>query len=275
MPELPTCPCVEGMPPYDRLTAIYQAAAELSGDSSLPDSLCVAGVAPLQRLAYIYAAFRVLANDNTLPSMECVEGESFPDQVTRIYQAAFAYAADSDLPAVDCVRGTPIWQQWVNIYAALYSVAGEPDDLVSPLCVSPQFDVLSRVFCALSVLNATPEVIAAEIGETFDTITITFNQNVVGQNGFTVNVNGAPINIAYISGEGTSTYSYQLDTTISQGDVVTLDYIPGNIVNESAVPMEAFVDFPVENPLNVFTYLRPGGVFTYHRPDGTSIYVRP
>jgi len=161
MPELPTCDCISGYPPYDRLTFIYQAAAELSGDDTLPAADCVAGVSPFDRFAYIYAAFRVLAEDDSLPSQECVEGESYPNQVTHIYQAARLYAADSGLPAVDCVRGLPIWQQWHNIYTALYSASGEPDDLTDPACIAPMssLGILSDVYCALTYLieNANPE----------------------------------------------------------------------------------------------------------------------
>lgn len=276
MPELPTCECISGYPPYDRLTFIYQAAAELGGDDSLPSADCVAGVPPFHRFAYIYAAFRVLAGDDSLPSMECVEGEPFQDQVTRIYEAARAYAADSDLPAVGCVRGTPIWQQWVNIYAALYSAAGEPDELVSPFCVNPSFDsVLNHVFCGLVYLieNGAPVLLSAVVMSGGEELHLTFSQPVFGQNGFVPNYAGPP-DLVYISGEGTTTYVYVFDPPITPGESITLDYTPGNIVNALGVPMEAFVDFPVDNGQS-FTYLRPGGVDTYFRPDGTSIYIRP
>ncbi len=169
MPELPTCACIRGLAPYDRLTAIYQAAAELSGDSSLPDALCVAGVSPFDRFSFIYEAFRVLAGDDTLPSQECIEGESFQDQVSHIYQAVLAYADDESLPAYLCVRGLPIWQQWVSIYNALYVSAGSPEELVNPLCVSPTFDVLSEVFCALTATSPATLLASFYIPEIVDT----------------------------------------------------------------------------------------------------------
>lgn len=150
MPELPTCVCVRGLSPYDRLTAIYQAAAELSGSPSLPDPLCIAGVPPFQRFAYIYEAFRGLAAEGSLPSQLCVAGESPQDQVSRIYQAAAIYADDAALPSYECVRGMPIWQQWIEIYRALYLAAGSPAGLLNPSCVSiANLDILSEVFCAL------------------------------------------------------------------------------------------------------------------------------
>jgi len=150
MPELPTCTCVRGLPPYDRLTAIYQAVAELSGSEELPDALCVAGIPPLQRFPYIYEAFRDLAGDGSLPSQLCVNGESPQEQVSRIYQAAAIYADDASLLSYECVRGMPIWQQWIEIYRAMYLAAGSPASLVDPACVSiANLDVLSDVFCAL------------------------------------------------------------------------------------------------------------------------------
>lgn len=280
MPELPTCDCIGGFPPYDQLTFIYQAAAELSGDDTLPSADCVAGVPPFSRFAYVYAAFRVIAEDDSLPSQECVEGEPFQDQVTRIYQAVFAYAGDAGLPSVECVRGTPLWQQWVNIYAALYSAAGEPDELADPACIDGQTegDILSAVFCAITYLieNANPIVLSAAVTGAGNTLEIVFNQPVTGQNGFVIKVNGGVISIGFGGGEGTNTYTIDLDTMVVEGDVVTLDYSPGNVVSvATGNPLEAFTDFPVTNPFDVFYYLRPDGVSRYLRPDGVSFYIRP
>lgn len=280
MPELPTCECISGFPPFDRLTFIYQAAAELSGDDTLPSADCVAGVPPFDRFAYIYVAFRGIAEDDTLPSQECVEGESFADQVTRIYEAVFAYAADDSLLAVDCVRGLPIWQQWREIYRALYVAAGSPDELEDPLCINSTFDVLNEVFCSLIYLieNANPIVLSAIIQEDGNTVLITFNQAVTGSSSalfFTVD--GVERTFSYQGGEGTSVYEILLDDApIVEGEVVLMDYTPGAIVSvATGNPLEAFVDFPVTNPFDVFTFLRPGGVDSYFRPDGTSIYIRP
>jgi hypothetical protein len=280
MPELPTCDCISGFPPYDRLTFIYQAAAEFSQDTSLPSVDCVAGVPPFQRFAYIFAAFRVLAEDDSLPSQECVEGEPFPDQVTRIYQAVRIYAGDAGLPEVDCVRGLPMWQQWVSIYEALYSAAGEPAELTAPECISgyPVGDILSAVFCGLNylVVNANPIVLSATVLPGGLSYSVTFNQAVTGTDLFELFINGGgPINQAYVSGDGTSTLIFEIDTEVVEGDVVTLNYTPGNVVSvATGDPLEAFTDFPVNNPFD-FYYLRPDGVSRYLRPDGVSFYLRP
>jgi hypothetical protein len=281
MPELPICDCISGFPPYDRLTFIYQAAAELSGDDTLPSADCVAGVPPFQRFAYIYAAFRVIAEDDSLPSQECVEGEPFSDQVTRIYQAVRIYAGDAGLPEVLCVRGAPLWQQWVNIYAALYSAAGEPEELINPACVLgyPVGDILSTVFCGLTYLieNANPIVLSATVLPGGLSYSVTFNQAVTGTDLFELFINGSgPINQAYLSGDGTATLVFEIDTEVVQGDVVTLNYTPGDVVSvATGNPLEAFTDFPVTNPFNVFYYLRPDGTSRYLRPDGVSFYLRP
>lgn len=275
---LPACDCVRGMPPYDRLTAIYQAAAELSGDATLPDALCVAGVAPFSRFAYIYAAMRVVSGDNSLPSMECIEGEPFSDQVSRIYQAAAIYADDASLLSYPCVRGLPMWQQWVEIYRALYIAAGS-DSLTNPLCVPPTFDALSEVFCALVYLieNANPIVLSATVLEDATDILITFNQAVQGHTGFIFTVNGNPVDYNYQNFAGTDQLQIALqDVTIVEGDVVLMSYAPGDVVSVSTGnPLEAFSDFPVTNPFDVFTYLRPGGADTYLRPGGVDTYIRP
>lgn len=273
MPELPTCDCIGGFPPYDRLTFIYQAAAELSGDTTLPSADCVAGVPPFSRFAYIYAAFRVLADDSSLPSMECVEGEQFKDQVTRIYQAARIYADDSSLPTAECVRGKPIWQQWANIYAAVYSAVGSPPELPAPTCVSSQFDVLNYVFCALVSACEIPVLVSATILS--GTLTLVFSENVTGHTGFSLEIDGSGVGITYVSGEGTNTLVFEGDQGAGPGDEVTLDYTPGNVTNRDC-PLAQIEDFEVTNNTGVdFTYLRPGGVFTYFRPDGTSQYIRP
>lgn len=277
MPELPTCECVRGLPPYDRLTAIYQAAAELSGDSSLPDALCVAAVPPFQRFAYIYAAFRELAGDDSLPSMECVEGEPFADQVTDIYRAAAIYAADSSLQNYLCIRGLPIWQQWLEIYKAIYLAVGAPSELVAPACVNiANLDVLSEVFCALTTGCVTPTLLSATILD--DAVTLNLSVPVTGflagSNGFTLSVAGAPAQFDYVSGEGTATITFFSDVPAAQGEEVLLSYTPGNITNGDCL-LEAFTDFSVTNLLDEFVYLRPGGVDTYLRPGGVDTYIRP
>lgn len=273
MPELPTCLCVRGLPPYDRLTAIYQAAAELSGDESLPDSLCVAGVPPFDRFAYIYAAFRVIAEDDTLPSMECVEGESPQDQVSRIYQAAAIYADDPSLPSYLCVRGLPIWHQWQEIYRALYIAVGEPEELIDPLCTNASFDILSEVFCALTSVCVTPVLESASILD--DILTLTFSTRVTGNDGFDLEVDGVPATLTYLAGEGTDTLVFSSSVPALTGDAVLLDYAPGDVTNRDC-PLASFSDFVVTNNTGVFfTYLQPGGVFTYFQPDGVSRYLQP
>lgn len=281
MGTLLSCLCAGSQPPFDRLTLIYEAARELSGDDSLPSAICVSGVPPLARLSYIYAAFRVLADDD-LPSQECVEGEPYPDQVTRIYEAVRIYADDDELDAVECVRGLPIWQQWIPIYEALYVAAGEPEELNTPVCVAgmPQFDVLTQIYCAMVYLveNQNPVVLSATILNGGDTLQIIFNQSVTGQDGFELDAPGAP-SLTYSSGEGTATYLYTLDPPVNPGEVVTMDYdvgAVGNIVNSLGEPLLEFSDLPVTNASGGFIYLRPSGDGSlYFRPDGVSLYIRP
>jgi hypothetical protein len=190
------------------------------------------------------------------------------------------YAGDAGLPEVDCVRGLPMWQQWVSIYEALYSAAGEPDELEDPSCLSgyPVGDILSAVFCGLSylVVNANPIVLSATVLPGGLSYSVTFNQAVTGTNLFELFINGGgPINQAYFSGEGTNTLIFEIDTEIVEGDVVTLNYTPGNVVSVSTGdPLEAFTDFPVANPFD-FYYRRPDGTSRYLRPDGVSFYLRP
>lgn len=281
MASLLSCLCAGSQPPFDRLTLIYEAARELSGDDSLPSAVCVAAVPPLARIAYIFAAFRAVAGDDELPSQECVEGEPYPDQVTRIYEAAFAYAADDTLTAVECVRGLPIWQQWLPIYEALYAAAGDPEELETPVCVAglPQFDILTQIYCAITYLieNANPIVLSATILEDGNTVQITFNQAVTGTSGFFFTVDGVERSFTYQAGEGTAVYEYVLDDApIVEGEEVLMDYTPGGVVSvTTGNPLEAFTDFPVTNPFDVFYYLRPDGVSRYLRPDGVSFYIRP
>lgn len=257
MGTLLSCLCAGSQPPYDRLTLIYAAAVELSGETSFPSTACVAAQPPLRRLGYIYAVFREISGDTSLPSQECVEAEPYADQVSRIYEAVFAYAADDALADVRCVRGRPIWQQFLEVYRALYVAAGSPDELTDPRCVQVQssLDILTHVYCSLLYLieNANPIVLSATVDESGNNIEITFNQNVTGQVLFDITIDGVPFNIDYDSGEGGSVYSYIIDGhTVVSGEVVLLNYSPGNIVSVSTGnPLEAFVDFPVTNPFDV------------------------
>lgn len=280
MPELPTCDCIGGFPPYDRLTFIYQAAAELSGDTTLPSADCVAGVAPFARFAYIYAAFRVLAEDDSLPSMECIEGESFQDQVTRIYEAVRIYADDDTLLSYECVRGLPIWQQWVAIYEALYLAAGSPAELTDPACVGPQFDVLSHVFCALveSFPCVTPTILSATIDTTGEFITLVFDEEVTSDgSGFILIMDSDSSTLTYFSGGGTTSVVFSIDPDALAGESGEISYnqATGDATSGDC-PLLTFDAFPVTNNTGVeFSYFRPDGVSTYFRPDGVSIYIRP
>lgn len=279
MPELPTCECVRGLPPYDRLTAIYQAAAELSGDDTLPDSLCVAGVPPFQRFSYIYAAFRVIAGDDTLPSQECIEGEPPADQVARIYQAVAIYAADDTLPTYECVRGLPLWQQWVEIYTALYVAAGSPAELTDPACVNTTLDILSEVFCALAAGEAPcviPTLVSATIDVTGGFITLVFTEDVTSSgSGYLLAMDSDSSTLTYVSGGGTDTLVFSLDPDALEGESGVLNYTDGDTASGDCL-LETFEGFPVTNNTGlVFFYLRPGGVDTYLRPGGVDTYIRP
>lgn len=60
---LPSCECVKGLAPYDKLTQIYAAAYVLAGeDESLPTVECVGELPPLERLNAIYCALYVAAS---------------------------------------------------------------------------------------------------------------------------------------------------------------------------------------------------------------------
>lgn len=59
---LPSCECVEGLIPFDKLTQIYAAAYVLAGeDASLPTVECVAAMPPFDRLNAIYCALHLAA----------------------------------------------------------------------------------------------------------------------------------------------------------------------------------------------------------------------
>lgn len=58
---LPTCQCVASLAPFDRLTSIYAAMRNISGDDTLPSADCVAGYPPYDRLTSIYCAAKAWA----------------------------------------------------------------------------------------------------------------------------------------------------------------------------------------------------------------------
>lgn len=68
---LPTCECVEGLIPFDRITAIYAAARAWSGDTSLPSVECVAAKPPLERWEDIYCA--IFSISSVLPAPSNIE----------------------------------------------------------------------------------------------------------------------------------------------------------------------------------------------------------
>jgi len=146
---LETCECVAGKPPLERLTDIYAAFADVSGDELLPSSICVNGKPPWSRLDDIYCAARAWTDSEELPTCECVIGLTVADKLTAIYEALFIAADDDTLTDPLCIRGLPIGQQLTAIYAALLTLTTD-ETLPSALCVTgyPDYDKLTVIYCA-------------------------------------------------------------------------------------------------------------------------------
>lgn len=147
------------------------------------------------------------------------------------------------------------------------------------ICVAgrPPFERLGDIFCALSQIDlecVIPTLVSATIVD--DQLTLVFDEEVTGHEGFLVTIGGLDFNVTYVSGEGTTTLLFTADSGAGEGEVVTLDYTPGDVNSGAECPLAPIDDFAVTNNTGVdFFYLRPGGVDGYFRPGGVDTYIRP
>lgn len=90
-----------------------------------------------------------------------------------------------------------------------------------------------------------PELDSAVIDAAGTTLTLTFDENVTGHDGFSLSVAGGAT-IEYDSGDGTDTLVFTISRTIYAGESVTLNYTPGDVEGTS-LPLASFSDFAVTN----------------------------
>lgn len=145
-------------------------------------------------------------------------------------------------------------------------------------CISgrPPFDRLADIFCALSQIDLAcviPTLLSATIDE--DVLTLVFDEEVTGNTGFTIEVDGANDPLTYVSGEGTNTLVFSAQTAADPGVDVFLSYAPGDVASGPECPLAIIEGFVVTNNTGVqFTYVQPDG-FAYLQPDGVSLYLQP
>lgn len=245
---------------------------------ALPDCTCITGLPIGEQLSAIYCAARAWTDSDSLPSCLCVTGLPLSEQLTAIYEAVYAAAEDGDLRSVGCVRGLPLGEQLTAIYEAILPLT-DSAVLPSALCVSamPLFTKLEAIFCAameVELVCTVPTLLSATI--VGSNLTLVFDRDVDGHDGFTIDVDGANDPLTYSSGDGTDTLTFSAETDAAEGDEVFLNYAPGDVQSGPECPLAGFTNFEVTNNTGLqFYYLRPDGVSRYLRPDGVSYYIRP
>lgn len=65
-------------------------------------------------------------------------------------------------------------------------------------------------------------------------LSINFDGNADGSNGFSMTINGSPATLSYSSGVGSSGLNFTFPETLTTGDTVQLSYSPGDVSNLSA-----------------------------------------
>jgi len=108
--------------------------------------------------------------------------------------------------------------------------------------------------------STAPTLVSAAINIEGDQLVLTFNENVVGtdSDGLVLTGEEGSLVATYESGTGTTALAFDLNRTVYDDEVVTLDYAPGNIEDTSANALASISDFAVTNnstaPLPTFTY---------------------
>lgn len=87
-----------------------------------------------------------------------------------------------------------------------------------------------------------PTIFSAETDST--ELVLKFREPVSGRTGFSLN---GPITVEYVRGNETDTLVFAVAEPIRVGQVVTLDYVPGDITDDAGNALAAFSNFPVTN----------------------------
>ncbi len=92
----------------------------------------------------------------------------------------------------------------------------------------------------LTVDAGAPRVDFAVIGAAGNSILIRHTESVNGHTGYVVEADGDPIDLTYVSGEGTTDLTFSLDPTVLLDQEVTWEYVPGDIEGvDPVLPMLA------------------------------------
>ncbi len=101
------------------------------------------------------------------------------------------------------------------------------------------------------IAPVAPVVVSASVAADGVTLTLTFDKAVNLHTGFAlrrVTPTSGLFAKNYTSGDGTTAKVFTVIlTTVKFGDVVVLDYTPGDVVDLTGNPLQMFTDFPVTN----------------------------
>lgn len=95
--------------------------------------------------------------------------------------------------------------------------------------------------------NNPPVVIAATVNATGTTLSIVFDETTTGNTGFTLNASGGAATLSSPGGNDTSGRTFTISRAINPGEVVTLNYVPGAVVDAAGNALASFAGFSVVN----------------------------
>lgn len=97
--------------------------------------------------------------------------------------------------------------------------------------------------------------IATNVGGT--SITIGFDDVVTGHSGFTLHTDTRDIGLTYSAGEGTSALTFTLDDPVIGQEVLTVDYTPGDVIDDASNPLAGFTGTSATNNASTFDPTSP------------------
>lgn len=133
-------------------------------------------------------------------------------------------------------------QVGVGQVCLLSYTAGDVKDLIG----RPLLDFANRVVTNGSIVDITPPQLVSAVVETSGTtLTLTFDEDVTGNTGFTLNVGGQDYPLSAPGGAGTQiTFTCDL---VFQGEACLLSYVPGNVQDDAGNPLAGFANTAVTN----------------------------
>lgn len=96
-----------------------------------------------------------------------------------------------------------------------------------------------------------PRLNSASIDPTGLILTLSFDEAITGNAGFTITPSGGAATLAYVTGEGSAGLQFDISRAIEEGETITLDYAAGDVEDLAENALATIEDRAVTNLVGI------------------------